>query len=81
MQVVTQKLDLGQISMAHMLIERHIRDQTQISVADFSLDDSDNIFKCPRNFRVPPWVRLLQQPCRPDFDNTRCMLSLLSAPR
>ena len=50
MQVVTQKLDLGQTSMAHMLIERHIRDQTQISVADFSLDDSDNIFEMPQEF-------------------------------
>ena len=55
-QVVTRKLDLDQTSMTHTHTERHIRDQTQISVADFSLDDSDNIFKCPRNFRVPPWI-------------------------
>ena len=49
-QVVTQKLDLGQTSMMHTHTERHIRDQTQISVADFSLDDSDNIFKMPQEF-------------------------------
>ena len=35
MQVVTQKLDLDQTSMAYMHTERHIRDQTQFSVAKF----------------------------------------------
>ena len=43
MQVVTWKLDLDQTSMAHTHTERHIRDQTQFSVANFSLDDSDDI--------------------------------------
>ena len=42
-QVVTRKLDLDQISMAHTHTERHIRDQTQFSVANSSLDDSDDI--------------------------------------
>ena len=42
-QVVTWKLDLDQTSMAHTHTERHIRDQTQFSVANFSLDDSDDI--------------------------------------
>ena len=42
-QVVTRKLDLDQTSMAHTDTERHRRDQTQFSVANFSLDDSDNI--------------------------------------
>ena len=37
------KLDLDQTSMAHTHTERHIRDQTQFSVANFSLDDSDDI--------------------------------------
>ena len=42
-QAVTRKLDLDQTSMAHTYTERHIRDQTQFSVANFSLDDSDDI--------------------------------------
>ena len=42
-QVVTRKLDLDQTSMAHTHTERYIRDQTQFSVANFSLDDSDDI--------------------------------------
>ena len=42
-QVVTRKLDLDQTSMAHTHTERHIRDQTQFSVANFSLDDSNDI--------------------------------------
>ena len=37
MQVVTWKLDLDQTSM------EHTHDQTQFSVANFSLDDSDDI--------------------------------------
>ena len=40
-QVVTRKLDLDQTSMAHTYTERHICDQTQFSVANFSLGDSD----------------------------------------
>ena len=42
-QVVTRKLDLDQTSMAHTYTERHIREQTQFSVANFSLDDFDDI--------------------------------------
>ena len=42
-QVVTRKLDLDQTSMAHTHTERHIRDQTYLSVANFSLVDSDDI--------------------------------------
>ena len=42
-QVVTRKLDLDQTSMAHTYTERHIRDHTQFSVANFSLDDSYDI--------------------------------------
>ena len=42
-QVVTRKLDLDQMSMAHTHTERHVRDQTYFSVANFSLDDSDDI--------------------------------------
>ena len=42
-QVVTRKLVLDQTSMAHTHTERYIRDQTQFSVANFSLDDSDDI--------------------------------------
>ena len=42
-QVVTRKLDLDQTSMAHTHTERHIRDQTRFSVANFSLDDSVDI--------------------------------------
>ena len=43
MQVVTRKLDLDQTSMARTHKERHIRDQTKFSVANFPLDDSDDI--------------------------------------
>ena len=42
-QVVARKLDLDQTSVAHTHTERHIGDQTQFSVANFSLDDSDDI--------------------------------------
>ena len=42
-QVVTRKLDLDQTSMVHTHTERHIRDETQFSVANFSLGDSDDI--------------------------------------
>jgi len=42
-QVVTRKLDLDQTPVAHTHTERHIRDQTHFSVANFSLDDSDDI--------------------------------------
>ena len=42
--IITRKLDLDQTSMAHTHTERYIRDQTQFSVANFSLDDSDDIF-------------------------------------
>ena len=57
-QVVTRKLDLDQTSMAHTHTERHIRDQTQFSVASDSGDncDPEQHLKCPRNFRVPPWI-------------------------
>ena len=41
--VVTRKLDLDQTSTARTHTERHIRVQTQFSVANFSLDDSDDI--------------------------------------
>ena len=40
-QVVTRKLDLDQTSMAHTHTERHIRDQTQFSVASDSGDICD----------------------------------------
>ena len=40
--VVTRKVDLDQTSMAHMHTERHKCDQTQFSVANFCLDDSDD---------------------------------------
>ena len=42
-QVVTRKLDLDQTSMARTHKERHIRDQTKFSVANFPLDGSDDI--------------------------------------
>ena len=44
-QVITRKLDLDQTSMVHthVYMERHTRDQTHFSVANFSLDDSDDI--------------------------------------
>ena len=42
-QIVTRKLDLHQTSMAQTHTERHIRDQTQFSFANLSLDDSDDI--------------------------------------
>ena len=60
--VDTQKLDLYQMSMRHMHMERHKCDQTHFSVANFSLNDSDNVCdqnstkKCPRNFQPPPWI-------------------------
>ena len=41
-QVVNRKLDLDQTSVAHAQTES-IRDQTHFSVANFSLDDSDDI--------------------------------------
>ena len=54
MQVVTQKLDLDQTLMAHTRTERRIRDQTQFSAANFSLDDSDILpriaLKIPQEF-------------------------------
>ena len=42
-QIVTRKLDLDQTSMTHMHTERYIRDHTQFAVANFSLDDFDDI--------------------------------------
>ena len=42
-QVVTGKLDLDQTSMALTHTKRHKCDQTHFSVANFCLDDSDDI--------------------------------------
>ena len=42
-QVVTRKLVLNQTSMAHTHTERHKCDQTRFLVANFYLDDSDDI--------------------------------------
>ena len=43
MQVIPQKLDLDQMSIARTHMEIHKCDQTHFLVANFYLDDSDDI--------------------------------------
>ena len=43
MHLIPQKLDLDQMSIAHTHTEIHKCDQTHFLVANFYLDDSDDI--------------------------------------